>query len=354
MLVGTRKGAFIFHSGDRKRWSLLGPYFEGVPVYHMALDPRDGRTVYAAATSEHWGPSVHRARIGGDFRAGKSAPRFDPSTGLAVTRVWHVEPGPADEPGTLYAGVEPAALFRSDDGGDTWRGLDGLNLHPTRKGWQPGNGGLCLHSVLVDPRDPRHLLAGISAVGVWETRDSGGTWSPQNEGVRADFLPDKYPEWGQCVHHLAWDTAGDGGIFQQNHCGSYYRPAGQRRWTEVTKGLPSGFGFAIAAHPRRKRTAWVVPLEGDFNRVPPNGRLAVWRTTSAGKTWKRTGAGLPGPHAYMGVLREGLATDRADPVGLYLGTNTGKLYGSRDEGRSWREIADDLPPILSVAAGDVR
>ena len=351
--VGTRKGAFIFHSPDRRKWSGLGPYFEGIPVYHVTLDPRDGRTVYAGVTSEHWGPIVHRARIGRPFTRAKEAPKFPPSSGLAVTRIWHLEPGHPDEPGTLYAGVEPAALFRSEDRGDSWRGLDTLNLHPSRGTWQPGAGGLCLHSILVDPRDPRHILAGISAVGTWETRDGGAIWTPENKGVRADFLPDKYPEMGQCVHKLAWDAAGDGSVFQQNHCGMYHRGASGGAWTEISKGLPSTFGFPIAAHPRKRGTAFVVPLVGDFNRVAPNGRLAVWRTTNGGKSWRRFSKGLPGPQAFTGVLREGLSADGEDPLGVYAGTNTGHLYASRDEGESWKAIADHLPPILSVSAGRV-
>lgn len=330
----------------------MGPYFAGTGVYHMVLDSRDGRTVYAAAPSEHWGPGVYRARIGEDFKATKNVPKFDPSSGLAVTRVWHIEPGPADASETIYAGVEPAALFRSDDRGDTWRGFDALNHHPTRKDWQPGNGGLCLHSILVDPRDARHLVIGISAVGTWETRDGGVTWTMENQGVRTDFLPNKYPEYGQCVHKLAWDGAEDGSIFHQNHCGTYYRGPQGSRWTEISAGLPSTFGFPIAAHPHAKRTAFVVPLLGDFNRVAPKGQLSVWKTTNAGKTWRRFSKGLAGPGAYMGVLREGLATDQEDPIGVYVGSNTGHLYASRNEGESWKAIADHLPAILSVSVGE--
>ena len=356
VLLGTKKGAFVFHSADRRRWSAEGPYLKGMPVYHAILDPRDGRTVYAAAPNpgEVWGPAVYRGRLGSAPSLTKSVPRFREGSGLALTRIWHLEPGPADSPATLYAGVEPAALFRSDDRGDSWTGFDGLNDYPNRKDWTPGFGGLCAHSVLVDPRDSEHLVVGISAVGTFESRDAGNSWTPKNGNVRAGFLPNPYPETGQCVHHLTWDSAADGSIFHQNHCGTYYRGPEDGAWTEVTKGLPSDFGFAIAADPLHKHTAYVAPLIGGENRVPPKGQLAVWKTTNKGKTWRRHMRGLPGPDAYMGVLREAMATDAKDPVGVYMGTNTGHLYASRDEGESWSAITLTLPPILSVSAGLAR
>ena len=353
MLVGTKKGGFVFHSPDRRRWSVDGPHFAGMPVYHMILDSRDGRTVYAAAPNpgEVWGPALYRGRLGGSLALTKSAPRFREGSGLAMEQIWHLEPGPADAPGTLYAGVQPAALFRSEDHGDSWADLAGLNYYPGRQNWQPGFGGLCAHSVLVDPRDAKHLLVGISSVGTFETRDGGESWTTENRNVRAGFLPNPYPETGQCIHHLTWDSAGDGSIFHQNHCGTYYRGPEGGAWTEVTKGLPSDFGFAIAADPLHKHTAYVAPLMGGGNRVPPKGQLAVWKTTNKGRAWKRSTKGLPGPGAYMGVLREAMAADARDPVGVYVGTNTGQLYASRDEGQTWKGISLTLPPILSVNAG---
>ena len=354
--VGSKKGGFLFHSPDRRKWSVEGPFNAGGAVYHMTLDPRDGRTVYAAAPmgSEPWGPAVYRGRAGEVLKATTTAPKFKEGSDLSVSRIWHIEPGPSNAPDTIYAGVEPAALFRSDDRGDTWHDVESLNYHPTRKDWQPGNGGLCLHSVLVDPRNPRHLMIGISAVGAFETRDGGRSWTTENRGVRAEFMPNKYPEWGQCVHKLAWDASGDGAIFQQNHCGTYHRGPDGAAWTEVTKGLPSDFGFPIAAHPDQKHTAFVTPLIGAENRVFPKGQMTVWKTTSSGKAWRSHTKGLPGPRAYMGVLREGMAVDAADPVGVYAGTNTGQLFASRDEGESWKMISDFLPPILSVSAGEAR
>jgi len=351
--VGTKKGGFLFHSTDRKKWSVAGPFIEGRGVYHMILDPRDGRTVYGAAPhyAEPWGPALYRGRAGGVLKPTASPPKFKEGSDLAVSRTWHIEPGTADEAETIYAGVEPAALFRSTDRGDTWEDFESLNYHPTRKDWQPGNGGLCLHSILIDPREPRHLLVGISAVGTFESRDGGRTWTTENRGVRAEFMPNKYPEWGQCVHKLAWDSSGDGSIFHQNHCGTYHRGPDGGAWTEVTKGLPSDFGFPIAAHPHRRNTAFVTPLIGGENRVFPKGQMAVWKTGNSGKTWRRFTKGLPGPNAYMGVLREGMSVDGEDPLGIYVGTNTGQLFASRNEGESWKMIADFFPPIFSVSTG---
>ena len=353
VLVGTKKGGFVFHSPDRRKWSVLGPYAEGLPAYHMILDPRDGRTVYLASLNpgEMWGPGLYRGKLGSSPRLTKSAPAFREGGKLAVKSLWHLEPGPADAPGSLLVGVEPAALFRTDDGGDSWSGFDALNDYPGREKWQPGFGGLCAHSVLLDSRDSKHILIGISAVGTFETKDGGATWKPENGNVRAGFLPDPYPETGQCVHHLVWDSAGDGSIFHQNHCGTYHRGLQGGAWTEITKGLPSDFGFAIAAHPHEKGAAYVVPLISGANRVPPKSQLGVWTTSNRGRSWRRLTKGLPGPGAYMGVLREGLAADGQDPVGLYMGTNTGQLYSSRDAGASWKAIATTLPPILSVSTG---
>src|SRR5437016_1780062 len=327
---------------------MAGPYVPGATVYHFILDPRDGRTVYAAAPhgSEPWGPAVYRGRAGESLKATAHAPKFKDGSGLAVTRVWHLEPGPADEPETIYAGVEPAALFRSEDRGETWGDIDALNYHPTRKDWQPGFGGLCLHSVLVDPRKPRHLLAGISSVGTFESKDGGRTWTTENRGVRAEFMPNKYPEWGQCVHKLAWDGSGDGAIFQQNHCGTYHRGPDGGAWTEVTKGLPSEFGFPIAAHPEQKHTAFVTPLIGAENRVFPKGQMAVWKTTSSGKAWRSHTKGLPGPRAtvrpdseHEDQDQDGRQELRDSPHGRRPRVARGSV-GPEEEGQRHEEAAD--------------
>jgi photosystem II stability/assembly factor-like uncharacterized protein len=261
--------------------------------------------------------------------------------------VWSVAPAA----GSLYAGVEPAGLFRSDDGGQTWQHVEGLTQHPTRPEWQPGAGGLCLHSIVAHPQDAQRMWVGISAVGTFETRDGGASWETRNSGVRADFIPGPPPEFGQCVHKLVMAADGGEHLYQQNHCGVYRSTDGGRQWQEITAGLPSQFGFPMAAHPRDPQTVWTIPLNGDDRgRYVPDGSVGVWRTHDAGSNWIRAGDGLPQRDAYVGVLREAMAADRLDPVGVYFGTSTGQLYGSADEGRSWHLIADNLPAIWSVEA----
>jgi photosystem II stability/assembly factor-like uncharacterized protein len=265
--------------------------------------------------------------------------------------VWNVTSGHD----ALYAGVEPAGLFRSRDGGATWQHVEGLTNHPTRPEWQPGAGGLCLHSIVPHPTDTARMWVGISAVGAFETSDGGATWDVRNKGVRADFYPEnKYPEFGQCVHKLVMAADGGEHLYQQNHCGVYRSSDGGRQWEEITPGLPSQFGFPMVAHPRDPKTVWNIPLsEPEEGRLMPGGHAAVWRTHDGGDTWTKGDDGLPKDNAYVGVLREAMAVDRLDPVGVYFGTSTGHLYGSRDEGRSWRLIADNLPAIWSVDAAVV-
>jgi hypothetical protein len=227
----------------------------------------------------------------------------------------------------------------------------GLTNHPSRPEWQPGAGGLCLHSIVPHPTDPARMWVGISAVGTFETGDGGETWEARNRGVRADFMPDPYPELGQCVHKLVMAADGGEHLYQQNHCGVYRSMDGGRQWEEITAGLPSQFGFPMAAHPRDPLTAWTIPLNGDDRgRYMPDASAAVWRTHDGGDTWARAGEGLPQRNAYLGVLREAMSVDRLDPVGVYFGTSTGALYGSVDEGRSWFVVAEHLPPIWSVEA----
>lgn len=347
LLVGTRKGAFIL-DGDRDRhtWQLRGPLCEGWPVHDVSVEPRSG-ALLAAAGSPWFGPAVwHSDDLGRTWTHSSEGLTYG-DDGPAITTVWNVTAGPD----AIYAGVEPAGLFRSTDGGRTWSHVEGLTNHPTRPEWRPGAGGLCLHSIVPHPTDPSRMWVGISAVGAFETTDGGATWATRNKGVRADFHPDKYPEFGQCVHKLV--LAADGGerLYQQNHCGVYRSLDGGRAWTEITGELPSEFGFPMAAHPRDPMTVWTIPLNGaDRGRYAPDASLGVWRTGDGGDSWTRSGDGLPQRDAYLSVLREAMAVDRLDPVGVYFGTSTGQLYGSSDEGRTWSLIADHLPPIWSVEA----
>ncbi len=347
LLVGTRKGAFLVESGlERAVWSIRGPLCEGWPVFDVSYDRSVG-AILAGTGSPWFGPAVWRSTDLGATWTHSSAGLAYGDDGPRLTRVWNVTAAG----GTVYAGVEPAGLFRSADGGQTWEHVAGLRAHPSTPDWQPGNGGLICHTIIADPTDPRHLWVGISAVGVFETRDSGATWATRNRGVRADFLPDPHPEFGQCVHKVAMAAGEPATLYQQNHCGVYRSDDGAATWTEITGQLPSDFGFPIAAHPRDPATAWVVPLNGaDKGRFVPQGRPAVWRTRDRGRSWSRLARGLPEHDAYLAVLREAMAVDELEPAGVYIGTSTGQLFGSADEGDTWAPIAEHLPPIASVDA----
>jgi photosystem II stability/assembly factor-like uncharacterized protein len=333
---------------------MKGPFLESSPVFHMSFDKRDGKTIYAAVNSGHFGPTVQRTgNFGRTWENAKTPPRFAEGSGLKVENVWHVEPGPADQPNVVYSGVAPAALFRSEDGGDNWELNESLNNHPTRKEWQPGAGGLCLHSIVLDPTNQKRMYVGISAVGVFKSEDGGETWNVRNKNVRADFAPEKYPEFGQCVHKLVMDPNKPAQLYQQNHCGVYRTNDRTDNWVEISKGLPSGFGFPMVTHPHDSERFYVVPEQGDFFRVAANKEFAVYETENAGKTWHKRNRGLPSENAYIGCYREGLATDDLDPAGVYVGTRMGHLFYSGDEGKNWRLIAQWLPPIYSVSTATV-
>ncbi len=350
LLAGTKKGLFLFTSADRRRWKLHGPFQSGREINHAIYDPRTGR-VYATANDSWFGSQlVWSSSLGRKWESAKRNPAFEKKSKTKLERIWHIEPGPAKEPKVLYAGVAPAALFRSDDGARTWDEVKTLSRHPTRSRWHPGGGGLCLHSIVVDPADASRMFVGISAVGVFRTEDGGKTWHTANKGTRAEFQPVKYPEFGQCVHKLLLADSGRSLLFQQNHCGVYRSADAGRSWQEITKGLPSDFGFPLAIHPREPETIYVIPLKGAEFRCPPDNKLRVYRSRNGGKTWKALAKGLPQENAFAGIYREGLAVDSRNPAGVYFGTNTGKLFGSTEEGDSWRVVADNLPPIYSVAA----
>jgi photosystem II stability/assembly factor-like uncharacterized protein len=353
ILVGTKKGLFVFSSLDRSRWEMTGPFQSGREVNHAIYDGRSGR-MYATANDSWFGCElVWSADCGKSWTTARKNPGFSENSGLKLERIWHVEPGRASEPLVLYAGVAPAALFRSDDGGQTWGEVTSLTDHPSRPRWHPGAGGLCLHSIAVDPTDEQRMFVGISAVGVFRTEDGGKTWETANKGTRAEFMPEKYPEFGQCVHKLLIADGKNSLLFQQNHCGVYRSGDAGRTWQEITAGLPSDFGFPLAIHPREPNTVFVLPLKGAEFRCPPDGKLRIYRTKDGGTNWTPLTNGLPQDNVFAGVYREGMAMDSLKPAGIYFGTNTGKLFYSADEGEKWDLLADNLPPIYSVSAAVV-
>jgi len=351
LLVGTRKGLFRATSSDaRDDWELEGPFIEGYEVYHAILDPRDRSRGYAAANHIVWGSHVYRSEDGGsNWEPAPARPAFPPGSGHAVKAIWHVAPGGSESPDAVYAGVEPAALFASPDRGDSWEWNSSLDDHPCRSAWQPAKGGLALHSILVDPRDARRLYVSLSAGGSYRSDDGGLSWNAVNRGVRADFLPEPYPEAGQCVHCVRLHPARPDRLYQQNHCGTYRSDDRGESWEEIDEGLPSDFGYVIGVHPKDPDRAWVIPEASSHMRSVCDARLRVYETVDAGRSWAERSSGLPQEHAYVSILREAMDTDGLDPCGVYFGTSTGHLYASRD-GREWTAIAAHLPKILSVTA----
>lgn len=357
LLVGTMKGAFILRANEgRKKWEMGGPYFPGSAVYGMAYDGRFGRhRLWAGPQSMHWGALL---RSSDDFGESWTDPevanvKFPEGAGAALKNIWQIVPGRDSEGDTLYCGVEPAALFKSTDAGDSWNLVEGLWNHPQREKWQPGGGGLCLHTILLDPANAARIRIAVSTAGMYVTDDNGASWRPSNKGVRAEFLPDKYPEFGQCVHKVAQSKIQPDRMYLQNHWGLYRTDDGGESWTDVANGVPSDFGFAMAVHPEDPDCAWIVPLESDGFRCTPEGKLRVYRTQNGGEKWKPMSKGLPQNEAYETVLRDAMAVDSFDPAGVYFGTRSGKLFGSSDEGKSWSELVDGLPAVVSVKAARV-
>jgi photosystem II stability/assembly factor-like uncharacterized protein len=349
LLAGTKKGLFLFTSADRRRWHRTGPFQPGREINHAVFDARTGK-IHVTSNDAWFGCEVATsANFGKSWQMAKRNPAFDKKSGLKLERIWHIEPGQAKEKNVIYAGVAPAALFRSDDGGKTWEEIKTLTAHPTRPKWHPGAGGLCLHSIAIDPAHAGRMFVGISAVGVFRTDDGGKSWQVANRGTRAEFMPNKYPEYGQCVHKLLIADGGRSVLFQQNHCGVYRSANGGESWDEITKGLPSDFGFPLGIHPRERETIYVIPLQGAEFRCPPDGKLRVFRSENGGKKWRALTKGLPQSDAFTGIYREGMATDSFDPAGIYFGTNNGKIFASRDDGDSWSLLADNLPPVYSMA-----
>ena len=347
LLLGTRKGAFIAESdAERRSWSLRGPFCETWPMNHVVADPGTA-TIYGAGGNEWFGPAVWKSTDLG-------ATWTHSSEGLAyaageepIKSAWSL----AQRNGRLYAGVQPAGLFLSDDAGVSWQHVAGLRDHPTRPEWQPGGAGLILHSMVLDPDDEARIWVAISAAGVFHSADGGATWEPRNRGTRADFMPEgqNMPEVGQCVHCLVKAPATRDRLYQQNHSGMYRSEDGGRNWESIERGLPSSFGFPAAVHPRDPATLYLVPLNGDVaGRYVPEGKAAVWRTRDRGDTWQALRDGLPQENVFFGVLRQAMTTDRLDPAGVYFGTSNGVVFASADEGDSWAPIAQNLPTVLSV------
>ena len=347
VLIGTKKGAFILEgSPDRKSWDLRGPFCEAWPINHVVADPDSG-AIYAGGGNAWFGPAVWKTTDFGRTWTHSSEGLAYEEGEKPISAVWSL----AAKDGRLYAGVEPAGLFSSDDNGETWSHIAGLQKHPTRPEWQPGGAGLILHHILPHPEDDNQIWIGMSSVGVFHTADGGETWEPRNRGTRNDYMPEdqRYPEFGQCVHSLTLAAGMPDRLYQQNHCGMYRSDDGGKSWQSIEKGLPSTFGFPTAAHPRDPETLYLIPLNGDSKgRFVPDGKAAVWRTRDAGSHWEALRNGLPQENAFVGVLRQAMATDRLEPAGVYFGTNSGSLFASPDEGESWSSIADHLPQIHSV------
>jgi hypothetical protein len=354
VLVGTRKGLFLLESDEeRQDWSLEGPVLNGWSVFHAVVDPRE-RTIHAATNNEVYGATTHRSADRGQTWARAEELGLPEDTGLTLEKTWHIEPGRDGEDGRLWLGGAPGVLFRTDDGGEAWQPVDGIVRHETRDRWFPGAGGMCCHSIALDPEEPKRMYVGISAAGVFRTEDGGETWTPANRGTAADFLPDPFPELGQCVHKLLVHPARPERLWQQNHCGVYRSDDRGEHWERLEgNGLPSGFGFPLALDHRHPDAAFVIPEESAENRVTCDGRLGVYRTDDAGASWSLLAGGLPQP-AWGAVMREGFSSDRLDPAGIYLGTQSGSLFVSPDAGETWIDAASQLPPILSVEAVEWR
>jgi hypothetical protein len=370
VMVGTRKGGFIFSSdAQRKKWTMSDMLFKGWGVMHMMVDPRD-RRMHTSLTHFVYGPTTHYSddlglnwtqaavvpALGRPSKSGRPAGTVEEAfsgkpfddTPEELIKTWNITPGRTDEPGVLYAGAQPASLFKSVDRGESWSLIEGLYDHPQRGQWNPGAGGLCLHTIVLDPRDKNLMHVAISAAGLYRTDDGGQTWIPRNKNVRADYNGDNiFPEFGQCVHKVDMHPTRPDVLFQQNHCGVYRSDNNGDDWIDIGEGkLPSRFGFPIAVHPHDPKTIYIVLEDSDQYRMSVDGQFSVWRSRDAGESWQRQSIGLPKGH--MVVLREALATDTFETAGIYAGTDTGQLFYSRDDGDTWEVLADFLPPILSV------
>ena len=363
LLIATRKGLWIM-TGDAKRtaWTLQGPHFLGHIVHHAVLDPREGKTLLVAARTGHLGHTVMRStNRGRTWTEAKRPPVFDPDHDVrSVDHVFWLAPGHPSEPGVWFGGTSPHGLFRSEDSGDTWQGVNGFNHHPKRKDWCGGDkdgtpDGPKVHSIIVDPRDARHLYISMSGGGTFESTDGGGDWVPLNKGVLATFFPDPYPEYGHDPHCVRMHPAMPDRLYQQNHCGIFRLDRPSDTWVDIGKGMPKkvgNIGFPMTLHPRDPDTAWVFPMDGSdvWPRTSPGGKPAVYRTTNGGKTWQRQDKGLPAEQSWWTVKRQAMSIDRHEVPGLYFGTTSGEIWASKNAGESWKCLASHLPHIYAVDA----
>lgn len=348
LFVGTKRGLFVAHADAlRLSWRFSTPRLEGREVYWAAVDPRTG-IAWAATRHAVWGTHIHRSNdLGETWDVMDATPHHTDERG--VDAVWQIAPGPSGILRRLYAGIEPAGLFTSDDEGRSWRSVETLNAHPTASTWQPAGGALALHSIAVDPHVDGRIFCAVSAGGVYRSDDSGATWYAKNAGVRADFLPDTRPLAGHCVHKLLVHPKRAGRLYQQNHCGVYRSDDAGDTWMDVTSDLPSEFGYVLALDANNPDAAYVVPEESSHMRTTVGGRLIVYRTRDAGGSWQPLIHGLPQRNAYISLLRDAMASDRLDPAGIYFGTSSGHVFASRDAGERFHVIAEYLPRVLSVS-----
>jgi photosystem II stability/assembly factor-like uncharacterized protein len=362
LLVGTRKGAFVLTSdGKREKWDVSGPHFAGWEMYHLKGSPVDPNRLYASQSSGWFGQIIQRSNDGGKTweQVGNKF-LYDGIPGThqwydgtphpwEFKRVWHLEPS-LTNPDEVYAGAEDAALFKSADGGQNWQELSGLRGHGSGPHWQPGAGGMCLHTVILDPSNPKRIYIAISAAGAFRTDDGGKTWLPINKGLRSQQIPDQDAEVGHCVHHIAMHPSRPGTLFMQKHWDVMRSDNAGDSWQDVGGNLPTDFGFVIDVHAHEPETIYVVPIKSDSEHYPLDGKLRVYRSKSGGNEWEALTNGLPQKDCYVNVLRDAMAVDSLDSCGVYFGTTGGQVYGSSDAGDSWAPIVRDLPAVLSVEA----
>ena len=360
VLVGTRKGAFVLTSGaKRQRWDVMGPHFGGWEIFHLKGSPVDPNRLYAAQFTDWFGQLIQRSDDGGKtwepvgnqfvYNGAPGTHQWYDGTPhpWEFKRVWHLEPSLTD-PDTVYAGVEGAALFRSTDGGQTWQEVSGLRGHGSGPSWQPGAGGLCLHTILLDPSDPKRIFTAISAAGTFRSDDAGETWRPVNRGLKSEGIPDPTAEVGHCVHRIAMHPSRPGVLFMQKHWDVMRSDDAGESWREVSGNLPTDFGFPIEVHAHEPDTIYVVPIKSDSEHYPPEGKLRVYRSRTGGDEWEALTKGLPQKNCYVNVLRDAMAIDSLDSCGVYFGTTGGQVYASADEGDTWAPIVQDLPSVLSL------